>query len=60
VALTAADRAITKDVSKYGVRIIYTGSGIEADSYIEERCTRAKNVTQGRKTGTLIVATVRL
>ena len=58
-SLTAADRAITKDLSKYGVRIIYTGAGIEADSYIEERCARAKTVTKGRKTGTFMVATVR-
>jgi len=57
--VTTADRAISKELSKYGVRIIYTGIGIEADSYIEERCSRAKNVTKGRKTGTFMVATVR-
>lgn len=54
---TAADKAVSKDVSKHGVRTVYTGSGIEADSYIEARCAEAKNVTNGSKTGTFIVAT---
>lgn len=56
---TKADRALSKEVSKFGVRSIYTGAGVEADSYIEERCARAKNVTGGSKTGMFIVATVR-
>ena len=56
--LSAADKATAKDVSKYGVRTVYTGAGIEADSYIEARCAEAKNVTNGAKTGTFIVATV--
>ena len=49
--------AARKDVSKYGVRVVYTGAGIEADSYIESRCREAKNVTAGALTGQLIVAT---
>jgi predicted RNA-binding protein with PIN domain len=54
---TAADRESTMSVSKYGVRTVFTGAGIEADSYIQSRCARAKNVTQGKFTGSLIVAT---
>jgi len=55
---SAADRAISKEVSKHGVRTIFTGSGVEADSYIETRCAEAKNVTKGAVTGTFFVATV--
>lgn len=56
-SLSAADRAESKDVSKYGVRVVFTGAGVEADSYIEGRCLQAKNVTKGEVTGSLIVAT---
>ena len=55
--VTAADRATSKDVSKHGVRVVYTGVGVEADSYIEARCSAAKNVTKGELTGSFIVAT---
>lgn len=55
--LTAADQTESKDVSKNGVRVVFTGTGIEADSYIEGRCLQAKNVTKGELTGSLIVAT---
>eukprot|EP00980_Cylindrotheca_fusiformis_P018105 scaffold5817_cov101-Cylindrotheca_fusiformis.AAC.10 len=55
--LSASDKANSKDVSKHGVRVVFTGTGIEADSYIEERCQVAKNVTGGEMTGSLIVAT---
>jgi len=51
------DRANNIDVSKHGVRVVYTGRGIEADSYIESRCGMAKEVTDGRLTGSFIVAT---
>merc|ERR1712232_813613 len=47
----------SKDVSKHGVRIVFTGAGVEADSYIEKRCAEAKNVTQGELTRSFIVAT---
>jgi predicted RNA-binding protein with PIN domain len=40
-----------KDVSKHNVRVVYTGVGIEADSYIEARCASAKNTTNGQVTG---------
>jgi predicted RNA-binding protein with PIN domain len=55
--LSAADRATSKEVSKHGVRTVFTGSGVEADSYIESRCSEAKNVTDGTMTGSFIVAT---
>lgn len=44
-------------VSKHGVRVVYTSVGVEADSYIESRCAVAKNVTEGAFTGSFIVAT---
>jgi predicted RNA-binding protein with PIN domain len=50
----------TKQVLKHGrVRTVFTGSGIEADSYIEGRCLEAKNVlkSDGKLTQSLIVAT---
>ena len=55
--VTTADKALKKDVSRHGVRVVYTGVGIEADSYIEARCASAKNVTKGELTGSFIVAT---
>lgn len=55
--VTAEDRAENKQVSKHGVRVVFTGVGIEADSYIESRCAQAKNVTKGETTGSFIVAT---
>jgi len=54
---TNADRATTKSVSKHGVRVVYTGVGIEADSYIEARCAEAKAVTDGSLSRSFIVAT---
>lgn len=53
----AYDQSTKKDVSKFGVRVIYTGAGNEADSYIEQRCMSAKNITGGSYTGALIIAT---
>jgi predicted RNA-binding protein with PIN domain len=47
----------TTSVSKHGVRVVFTGVGVEADAYIEARCARAKNATGGAFTGSLIVAT---
>ena len=51
------ERANNIEESKHGVRVVYTGRGIEADSYIESRCGEAKGVTDGRVTGSFIVAT---
>ncbi|CAJ1959367.1 unnamed protein product [Cylindrotheca closterium] len=55
--ISATDQKESKDVSKHGVRVVFTGTGVEADSYIEGRCLQAKNVTKGELTGSLIVAT---
>lgn len=53
-----SDPVVSRSVSKYGVRLVYTGARLEADTYIESRCLQAKNdVTQGKLTGSLIVAT---
>ncbi|KAI2490906.1 YacP-like NYN domain [Fragilaria crotonensis] len=54
---TKADRSLSMDVSKHGVRVVFTGQGVEADSYIERRCYEAKNVTNGELTRSFIVAT---
>jgi uncharacterized protein len=54
---TKADRSLSKDVSKHGVRVVFTGQGVEADSYIEKRCYEAKNVTNGELTRSFIIAT---
>lgn len=54
---TTSDRALKKEVSKHGVRVVFTGVGVEADSYIEARCAKAKNVTSGELTGSFILAT---
>lgn len=53
----AALAATKQDLSKHGVRVVYTGVGVEADTYIEGRCREAKNVTDGAITGSFIVAT---
>lgn len=54
----AAARAPVRTVTKHGgVRTVYTGRGVEADTYIEGRCMAAKDVTLGATTGSLIVAT---
>ena len=55
--VTTADRANNIEQSKHGVRVVYTGRGVEADSYIQGRCYNAKQVTGGHLTGNFIVAT---
>ena len=52
-----ADRHAKDSLSKHGVRIVFSGVGEEADSYIEARCAQAKAVTEGELTGSFIVAT---
>ena len=52
-----AERTPNMEESKYGIRVVFTGRGIEADSYIQSRCMQAKQVTEGTITGSLIVAT---
>jgi predicted RNA-binding protein with PIN domain len=49
------ERAFKREDTGRGVRIVFSGVGASADSYIEKRCLDAKEVTQGRLTGSLIV-----
>jgi predicted RNA-binding protein with PIN domain len=55
--VTKPDRSTSKEVSKHGVRVVFTGQGVEADTYIEKRCYEAKNITNGELTRSFIVAT---
>jgi predicted RNA-binding protein with PIN domain len=55
--VTPLDRESKRSVTKHGVRTVFTGVGVEADSYIEARCATAKNVTRGELTGMFMVAT---
>eukprot|EP00567_Pseudictyota_dubia_P000310 CAMPEP_0197467748 /NCGR_PEP_ID=MMETSP1175-20131217/65728_1 /TAXON_ID=1003142 /ORGANISM="Triceratium dubium, Strain CCMP147" /LENGTH=320 /DNA_ID=CAMNT_0043003829 /DNA_START=254 /DNA_END=1216 /DNA_ORIENTATION=- len=53
--ITATQTDSKKKVTNHGVRVVYTGAGDSADSYISQRCFDAKNVTRGEMTGSLIV-----
>lgn len=55
--VTRSDQQVKKSVTKHGVRTVFTGIGVEADSYIEARCAKARNVTNGELTRSFIVAT---
>jgi len=55
--ISKADEQASKKVTDNGVRIVYSGAGTSADGYIETRCYEAKKVTDGKLTGSLIVAT---
>mmetsp|Transcript_32991 Transcript_32991/g.74665 ORF Transcript_32991/g.74665 Transcript_32991/m.74665 type:complete len:418 (+) Transcript_32991:178-1431(+) len=53
------EREFNRQDTGRGVRIVYSGVGASADSYIEKRCLDAKAVTQGKLSvskGSLIVA----
>ena len=53
-----SDRQVNKKDTGRGVRIVYSGVGASADSYIERRCLDAKAVTGGKLSiggGSLIV-----
>lgn len=50
------DQQAKVSVTDYGVRVVYSGVGCSADSYIEKRCLDAKTVTDGKISGALIVA----
>jgi predicted RNA-binding protein with PIN domain len=54
--INQADREVTKSVTKYGVRVVYSGVGTEADTYIEARAFQALNVTAGKTTSSFIIA----
>ncbi|KAL9188703.1 hypothetical protein ACHAXT_007081 [Thalassiosira profunda] len=53
------DREFTRQDTGRGVRVVYSGVGASADSYIERRCLDANSITQGKlsvSSGSLIVA----
>lgn len=43
-----SDRLVSKEDTGRGVRVVYSGVGASADSYIESRCLDAKAVTGGK------------
>jgi predicted RNA-binding protein with PIN domain len=54
------DQLPTIDVTKFGVRTVFTGMGVDADTYIERRCALAKESTGGQlqsSSGSLVVVT---
>jgi predicted RNA-binding protein with PIN domain len=55
--ISKSDEQASKKVTENGVRIVYSGAGTSADGYIESRCFNAKKVTEGKLSGSLIVAT---
>ena len=54
--ITKPDQLASKGVTTNGVRVVYSGAGTSADGYIEKRCFEAKAITDGKLTGSLIVA----
>lgn len=56
--VSMSDRQVSKEDTGRGVRIVYSGVGASADSYIERRCLDAKAITGGKLSisgGSLIV-----
>jgi len=53
--VSPSDRVASATDTGRGVRIVYSGVGASADSYIESRCLDAKAITEGKTTGQLIV-----
>lgn len=56
--VSMTDRQVSKEDTGRGVRIVYSGVGASADSYIERRCLDAKAITGGKLSisgGSLIV-----
>jgi predicted RNA-binding protein with PIN domain len=54
-SISRSDAQASKKTTQNGVRVVYSGVGMSADGYIEQRCFEAKKVTDGRITGSLIV-----
>jgi len=54
--VSRADRQENMKVTEHGIRVVYSGAGMSADSYIEQRCLQAKSVTDGVMTSSFIVA----
>jgi len=46
--VSMTDREFKRKDTGRGVRIVYSGVGASADSYIESRCLDAKKITQGK------------
>jgi len=46
--VSMTDREFNRRDTGRGVRIVYSGVGASADSYIESRCLDAKSITQGK------------
>lgn len=55
--ISKSDQEATKKVTSNGVRVVFSGAGMSADNYIESRCFEAKKVTDGKISGSLIIAT---
>jgi len=53
----SSNMEISTYLTNNGVRIVFTGRGVEADTYIEKRCFDAKKATNGVVTRSFIVAT---
>ena len=56
--VSMTDRQVSRTDNGRGVRIVYSGVGASADSYIESRCLDAKSITGGQLSisgGSLIV-----
>jgi len=56
--VSMTDREFKRQDTGRGVRVVYSGVGASADSYIESRCLDAKDVTRGKlsvSSGSLIV-----
>ncbi|KAL7451483.1 hypothetical protein ACHAWC_003312 [Mediolabrus comicus] len=56
--VSMTDRQVSRTDTGRGVRIVYSGVGASADSYIERRCLDAKSITGGQLSisgGSLIV-----
>jgi predicted RNA-binding protein with PIN domain len=56
--VSMTDRQVSRTDTGRGVRIVYSGVGASADSYIESRCLDAKSITGGQLSisgGSLIV-----
>lgn len=50
-----ADRNTKKHVTDNGIRVVFSGIGASADTYIADRCLKAKNVTGGSLTSSFVV-----
>ena len=54
--VTRSDMEEKYKVTDHGIRVVFSGVGMSADSYIESRCFEAKSITEGVLTNSFIVA----